>query len=151
MIVGAVDDDARESVHAVKMRTVREKVVAAGAALAAALVVGALGGWWMRSATADDHWAVPRVVEGWAFQAGTSGGIGCCSRSAEGADGHGYDVNRVMWRDIRDRTDTWHGDDKDSPDCLPANKPVLVRFGVIDIAPTEDAPGRQAVAWLECR
>ena len=97
----------------------------------------------------DDHTASVRVVEGWAYQAGTSGGIGCCGESWGEAGGSGYDVAAVLWRDLGGPSPSWTEAD-DSPECLGANTPVLIRMGVVDVRPNGDAPGGPRVVWLEC-
>lgn len=97
-----------------------------------------------------DHTASVRIVEGWAFQAGASGGIGCCGSTEREAGGNGYNVQGVLWRDLGGATPSWMDVGSESPDCLGANTPVLIRMGVVDVRPHEDAPGGPEVAWLEC-
>jgi len=114
-----------------------------------AIVLAAAAGWWARGIP-DSHWATPVVVEGWAYQGGTSGGIGCCGEDAESAGGHGYDVNNVHWRDLRAGNDAWQDGDGGPPDCLPAGEPARIRLGYVDIESRDGTPSYRQTVWLEC-
>jgi hypothetical protein len=114
-----------------------------------ALVVGLGGGWVAHDASMDDAKASVRVVEGWAYQAGTSGGIGCCGDTEDDAGGSSYSVKGILWRDLAAPAPSWTEADG-SPECLGANTPELIRMGVVDVRPHDDAPGGPRAVWLEC-
>ena len=117
---------------------------------AAVLALGLVGGWFARGViVSSDHTASVRIVEGWAYQAGTSGGIGCCGDSEDEAGGSGYSVEGVNWRDLSQPEPSWHHGGR-SPECLGANVPTLIRMGVVDVRPMGQAPGGPRVTWLEC-
>jgi hypothetical protein len=116
--------------------------------IAGALVVGALGGW--AAAGHNSTEASVRIVEGWGYQAGSSGGIGCCGESRSTAGGDGFNVIGATWRDLSTGTSSWHEADGSSPTCLGENEPVLLRLGVVDVTPHGHAPGGPTVIWLEC-
>lgn len=55
-----------------------------------------------------------------------------------------FEVGTTSWHDGQ----TWH--DHGIPTCL-SKTPVPVSVGMVDVAPTDDAPGGALLAWLRCK
>jgi len=84
-----------------------------------------------------------QVLEGyaWANQDGTAIGL---SPDQE-TPGEGYVIAGAMWRE---QGGPWHDT---FPTCLePVADDQRVRLGVLHAPPTQGAPGRPVVVWLEC-
>lgn len=56
----------------------------------------------------------------------------------------GWIIAGATWFDRRG----WH--DNGTPTCLQGGLPQPVELGVVEAAPTDDAPGRAVVVWLKC-
>ena len=87
------------------------------------------------------------VLEGYTTavnQKGTAIGLSIPEKQDEA--GKGYDITGAMWRE--------HGGSWNlgkSPTCLkPLTNNQKVRLGVVNVASTQVAPGREIVVWLEC-
>ncbi len=75
---------------------------------------------------------------------GTAIGLSLSEKSDEAWKG--YDITGAIWRE---HGGPWNWGK--SPTCLePLTSNQRVRLGVVNVAPTQDAPGREVVVWLEC-
>lgn len=110
-----------------------------------ALVAGVIIGVLVVQTTGAYGRAQVRVVEGYAFavnDSGTAIGFG----PGPTGSGEGFVIAGAMWADT---TGTWH--EWTGTSCLTPQSPARkVRLGIVDVAPTRDAPGRPMVTWFQC-
>ncbi|VVB92508.1 Uncharacterised protein [uncultured archaeon] len=89
------------------------------------------------------------VMEGSTTYANYDGtAIGFSERPGE--QGKGYDLAGAMWQEHRGPWNERLGWGESSTCIRPLTSGQKVRLGVVNIAPTQEAPGREVVVWMEC-
>jgi ABC-type transport system involved in multi-copper enzyme maturation permease subunit len=113
--------------------------------LVVGIAIGVLATWGFNSILSPASRGVtPYIVEG--YSTGTNfDGTAIGVSKAPGGAGEGYNIAGAYWREF---DGPWHSGGT-APSLAQPNTGQKVRLGIVNVKPTQQAPGGPVVAWLE--